>query len=176
MELENLTFGIIGLGSIGYLVAKIAKGFGMRVQSYSPHIKQGEKYSFINQVDINTVLRTSDIISLHCPATSETRDLINSETLDMMKSGVIILNCARGDVINEADLLNSLNSGKVYAAGLDVLKGEPLKVPNSLLEHPRVVATEHIAWATPEARIRSVRVACDNFLNWRKGYPISVIS
>lgn len=176
MELENLTFGIIGLGSIGYLTAKMANGFGMKVQSYSRHTKQGEKYAFINQVDMKTLLQTSDIISIHCPATLETKDLINSATLDMMKSGVIILNCSRGDVINEEDLLNSLNSGKVYAAGLDVLKGEPLKVPNSLLEHPRVFATEHIAWATPEARIRSVTVACDNFLNWRKGTPISVIS
>lgn len=183
MELQGKTIGIVGLGNIGLNTAKMAAGFGMKVQAYDKKHKEGEEYSFLNQVDFNTLLSTSDIISLHCPATKETRHLINRDSIQKMKDGVILLNTARGDLINEQDLYEALNNSskdsaikKIYAVGLDVLEGEPLKKPSILLQHPQVIATEHIAWATPESRIRSVTIACDNFLKWRAGMPQSVIS
>ena len=165
MELDGKVFGIIGLGSIGFRVAKMARGFGMKVQAYSKHRKDGDEYSFIRQVDFETLLATSDIISLHCASNSETKGMINSKSIKTMKNGVIILNSARGDLVDEKALLEALGNpsgddrAKIRAAGLDVLSGEPLASPTKLLRHPRVIATEHIAWATPEARVRSVTTA-----------------
>ena len=110
-ELQNKTFGIIGLGSIGLLVAKMAAGFGMKVMSYSKHYKGGNEYSFIRQVELNTLLQSSDIISLHCSSNKDTQKIINERSIKLMKDGVILLNCARGDLIDEEAVYNALNSG-----------------------------------------------------------------
>lgn len=175
LELYGKTFGVLGLGNIGYCAAKIANGFGMKVLGYSRHKKNGEKYNFIEQVDLEDLLKRSDVISIHCPLTDETKNLLNKEAFDKMKDGVIIINTARGAIIDEEALKAALDSGKVYAAGLDVLAGEPLSEPSELMKCKNTRITEHIAWLPVESRIRSVKIACDNFLNWRAGNPTSVV-
>ena len=176
IELYEKTMGIIGLGNIGYCTARMAAGFGMKVIASSRHKKQGEKYDFIEQVDMDELLKRSDVISIHCPLTDETRKMIDKEAFRKMKDGVILINTARGAIIDEDALKEALDGGKVYAAGLDVVAGEPLSEPCRLMECRNARITEHIAWAPVESRIRSIRIACRNFLNWKEGHPTSVVS
>lgn len=176
IELYEKTMGIIGLGNIGFWTAKMAAGFGMKVVAYSRHKKEGEKYDFIEQVGLDELLTRSDVISIHCPLTEETRNLIDRNAFEKMKDGVILINTARGAIIDEPALVDALDSGKVYAAGLDVVAGEPLSEPCELMNCPNTKMTEHIAWAPVESRIRSIRIACRNFLNWKEGHPTSVVS
>lgn len=175
IELYEKTFGIIGLGNIGYCAAKIANGFGMKVISYSRHKKEGDKYNFIEQVSLDELLERSDVISIHCPLTESTRGLLDAEAFQKMKDDVIIINTARGAIIDEDVLIENLESGKVYAAGLDVLTEEPLSKPAKIMRCPNTRLTEHIAWAPVESRIRSIRIGCENFLNWKAGHPTSVV-
>lgn len=176
IELYEKTFGIVGLGSIGLWAGRMAAGFGMKVIAYSRHKKTGPEYDFIEQVSLDEVLERSDEISIHCPLTDETQNLINKDAIAKMKDGVILINTARGAIINEPDLIEALNSGKVYAAGLDVVVGEPLDHRCELMNCPNAVITPHIAWAPEEARYRTVRIAAQNFKNWMNGKPTSVIS
>lgn len=175
MELHEKTVGIIGLGSIGYCFAKMVAGFGCKVLAYSRHKKEGEQYSFIEQVSLNDLLKQSDIISIHCPLTEETYHLIDEEKIHEMKDGVILLNTARGDIVDEDALVSALQSGKVYGAGLDVVHGEPLQTKSPIFDCKNVVITSHIAWLTVEARKRAPRIALENFDNWIHGMPTSVI-
>lgn len=175
VELYGKTFGIIGLGNIGYCVAKMAHGFGMNVISYGRTKKVGEKYDFIQQVTLDEVLEKSDVISIHCPLNENTNKMINAKAIEKMKDGVIILNTARGGIIDEDDLYVALKSGKIYAAGLDVVDGEPIKVKNKLMECDNAIITPHIAWVTEEAKIRQAKIAAENFRNWVKGAPTSKI-
>lgn len=176
IELYEKTIGIIGLGSIGFWMAKMASGFGMKVISYSRHKKTGSEYDFIEQVSMEELLERSDVISIHCPLTDETRGMIDKEAIDKMKDGVILINTARGAIIDENALIEALNSGKIYAAGLDVVDGEPIKEKTPIFDCDNAVITAHIAWAPEEARYRTVRIATDNFKNWLKGKPTSVIA
>ncbi len=175
IELYEKTMGIIGLGNIGLWVAKMAAGFGMKVIAYNRSRKEGPEYDFVEQVSLDELLERSDVISVHCPLTDATRNLINSTTIEQMKDGVIILNTARGAIINEEDLAEALKSGKIYAAGLDVLSNEPLSACNELMELENTVITPHIAWTPEEARYRTVRIAAENFRNWMRGEPTSLI-
>lgn len=177
IELYQKTIGIIGLGAIGLHMARIANGLGMHVISYNRHIKKGSHYDFIEQVSLDEVYRRSDVISIHCPLTDETKNMIDKNAISKMKDGVIIINTARGDIIVEEDLVEALNSGKVYAAGLDVLCNEQtLTKPNALMMCPNVVATPHVAWLTEESRYRTIRIATENLKNWIDGHPTSVIN
>lgn len=176
IELYQKTMGIIGLGNIGYWVAKMAAGFGMKIISYNHRPKVGDKYDFIEQVSLEELYQRSDVISINCPLTDETRGMIDEKAFSMMKDDVIIINTARGAIIDEKAFAAALRSGKVGAAGLDVLAGEPLKEPAELMEFPNVVVTEHIAAMPVEARMRSIILAAENFLNWRAGHPTSVVS
>ena len=176
IELYEKTIGIIGLGSIGFWMAKMAAGFGMHVVAYSRHKKIGEKYDFIEQVSYEELLKRSDVISIHCPLTDESRGMIDTESFNKMKDGVIIINTARGAIIDESALVDNLKSGKVYAAGLDVVDGEPITKKSPIFDCDNAVITAHIAWAPAEARYRTVRVATQNFKNWIAGEPTSVIS
>lgn len=175
IELYEKTIGIIGLGSIGLWMAKMAAGFGMNVVAYSRHKKKGPEYDFIRQVSLDELYACSDVISIHCPLTDETKDMINRESFAKMKDGVIIINTARGAIIHEADMVEALNSGKVYAVGLDVVVGEPLSEKTPIFDCPNAVITPHIAWAPEEARYRTVRIAIENLKNWLAGNPTSVI-
>ena len=176
IELYGKTCGIIGLGSIGFAFAKMAQGFGMNVISYSRHKKEGSQYDFVNQVDFDTLLAESDVISIHAPFTSGTADMINKNSIAKMKDGVIIINTARGGLIAEEDLLAALNSGKIYGAGLDVLREEPPTGDNPLFHSDKTVITGHIAWLTKESRIRACEIAVHNFKAYCEGHPVSVIN
>lgn len=176
IEITDKTVGIIGLGSIGYHFAKIANGFGCKVIGYDLMKKEGDEYGFIEQLPLDEILSNSDIISLHCPLTKETQKIINEENINEMKDGVILINTARGKLIDEDALLDALNSGKIYSAGLDVLVDEKPKQPTALIDHPNVIVTGHVAWLADEARYRTVDLACKNFINYIEGHPTSVIN
>ncbi len=175
-ELFGKTMGIVGLGSIGLWVARMAAGFGMKVIANSRHRKVGEQYGFVEQVSLDELLARSDVISLNCPLTGDTRHMINAESIAKMKDGVILINTARGALIDESALLEALNSRKIYAAGLDVLEQEPPKAPVPLMGCPYCRITGHIAWLTAESRYRSVDLAIDNFKSYLEGKPVSVIN
>ena len=176
IELYGKTCGIFGLGAIGLAFAKMAAGFGMRVISYSRHKKVGAIYSFIEQVDFDTLLKESDVISIHAPFTAETANTFNAEAFAKMKDGVILINTARGGLIDEAALTAALESGKVYAAGLDVLREEPPTKDNPLFHTEKTAITGHIAWLTKESRLRAVDMAIENFVHYLNGIPVSVIN
>lgn len=165
MELQGKTFGIIGYGSIGKAVAKLAKAFGMKVLAYSRHGAE-EDYAPLDEL-----LAQSDIVSLHCPLTAENAGMINAETIARMKDGVIILNTARGGLINESDLREALLSGKVYAAASDVTAREPINADSPLLGLDNMIITPHIAWAATEARQRLMDIATDNVRKYLAGQP-----
>lgn len=165
MELQGKTFGIIGYGSIGKAVAKLAKAFGMKVLAYSRH---GAEQDY---APLDELLAQSDIVSLHCPLTPENAGMINAETIARMKDGVIILNTARGGLINEADLREALLSGKVYAAASDVTAREPINADSPLLGLDNMIITPHIAWAATEARQRLMDIATDNVRKYLAGQP-----
>ena len=158
IELYEKTMGILGLGSIGLWTAKMAAGYGMKVIAYSRHKKEGPEYDFIEQVSLEELYARSDVISIHCPSTDETRGMIDEKAIAKMKDGVILINTARGDIIVEDDLVKALNSGKVYAAGLDVVCNEPISKRIPLMDCPNAIITPHIAWARVEARINLMNI------------------
>ena len=163
MELQGKTFGIVGCGSIGKEVARVAQAFGMKVLAYSRH--GAEDF----HTELDELYAKSDIVSLHCPLTAENTGMINRDTIAKMKDGVIILNTARGGLINEADLRDALLSGKVYAAASDVTCREPINADSPLLGLPNMIITPHIAWAATEARQRLLSVAIDNVRQYLAG-------
>ena len=163
MELQGKTIGIVGYGSIGKEVAKVAQAFGMKVLAYSRH--GAEDF----HTELDELYQKADIVSLHCPLTAENTGMINRDTIAKMKDGVIILNTARGGLLNEADLREALLSGKVYAAASDVTCREPINADSPLLGLPNMIITPHIAWAATEARQRLLSVAIDNVRQYLAG-------
>ena len=159
-ELRSKTLGLIGLGKIGMEVARLAQAFQMEVVAYDPYVSTMlAREQNVRLVPLEELLKTSDFISLHASGTAETKHLLNAQTLALAKPGVRIVNCARGELINEADLLAALESGQVAGAGLDVFEQEPPK-DFKLVGHPNVVATPHIAGSTEEAQeIVGIRIA-----------------
>ena len=168
IELAGKTMGIIGYGRIGQATAALARAFGMKVLSYSPSRKDGEM--------LDEVFSQSDVISLHCPLTAEHAGLINRDTIAKMKDGVILINTARGGLINEVDLREALLSGKVAAAAVDVVSTEPIREDNPLLGLENCLITPHIAWASKEARQRLMDVAVENVAAFLKGEPINNVA
>lgn len=166
IDVAGSTLGIIGFGNIGQAVAKIARALGMNVLVSSRSAKEmPEGCQHVSQEEL---LRQSDVVTIHCPLTPDTERLINRETLAMMKPSAILINTARGQIIDEQALADALNNDKLYAAALDVLSVEPPKADNPLLTAKNCVITPHIAWASKEARARLLEVAADNikaFLN-----------
>ena len=150
IELSGKTLGIIGVGRIGKELAKRAKGLGMKVIGYDPYVKTMEESEL---VDFDTLLRTSDYISLHIPLTPETRNILGKDEFEKMRDGVIIVNCARGGIIDENALLDALKKGKVAGVGIDVFETEP-PPRTELMELPNVTFTPHIGAATKEAQAR----------------------
>ena len=162
-EVEGKTWGIVGMGNIGKKVAKIAEAFGCRVIFYSASGENNSKE--YERVDLDTLLRTSDFLSLHCPLSDKTRNLINKETLSKMKSSAILINVARGPVVNDQDLYDALEEGKIAAAGLDVLSKEPMEKTNPLgkiKDSKKLLITPHMAWASVEARTRCLKEVYNN--------------
>lgn len=176
LELNGMTFGVLGLGQIGLCAARIANGFGMKVISYNRHKKEGPEYSFIEQVSFEELLERSDVLSLHTPLTSQTRYIINKETISKMKDGVILINTARGALIDEPALVDALNSGKIYAAGLDVISEEPPRSDLPILHCNNATITAHIAYLPKTCRMRAVSIAINNLKNYLDGHPTSVVN
>lgn len=166
IELAGKTMGIIGYGRIGKQVAKIAKAMGMQIQFYHPREKKEEG---AKQVSLEELLRSSDVVSLHCPLTSENEGIINKDTLSLMKPTAILLNNARGKLIKEADLAQALQEKWIYGAALDVVCEEPIQPDNPLLQCDNCIITPHISWASKEARERIMHMAEENLACFLQG-------
>ena len=151
-------------------------GFDMKVIANSRHKKTGPQYDGIEQVSMEEIFKRSDVISIHCPHTKETENLLNREAFAKMKDGVIIINTARGIIIDEEALLEALESRKVYMAGLDVVANEPPQYQIPLMQSPYTFITSHIAWQPKAARLRAVDLAVKNFRSYLEGMPTSVIN
>ncbi len=168
IELAGKAMGIIGFGRIGRQTGAIARAMGMQVLATGSR-PCDEGRAIAEYVDLDTVLRQSDVISLHCPLFPETTGIINKDTIAKMKDGVIILNMARGPMIVEEDLAQALNSGKVYAAGMDVVSQEPIRADNPLLTAKNCFITPHIAWASRECRQRIMDITEQNIRSFLEG-------
>lgn len=166
-EIAGKTWGIIGLGAIGRKVAHIAAAFGANVIYYSASGRPGQPG--YQQVDWETLLAKSDILSVHAPLTPHTENLLNREAFSKMKDSCILLNLARGPIVNEQDLADALTAGEIAAAGLDVLCGEPPEADNPLFaikDSRRLLITPHMAWATQESRQRLMDICLENIKEW----------
>ncbi len=175
IELANKTAGIIGFGKIGQATAKIMNGMNVNVLAYD--IFQDEKgKELATYVELEEIFSKSDIIFLHCPLFPETEGIINKDNITKMKDGVIIINNSRGPLIVEQDLADALNTGKVYAAGLDVVSKEPIEKDNPLLTAKNCIITPHIAWAAKEARQRIMDTTVENVKAFINNKPINVVN
>lgn len=175
LELYGKTAGIIGLGRIGQSTASILKAMNMRVLANDKFESESGK-AVAEYVDRDTLFKESDVIFLHCPLFPDTEGIINKENIDKMKDGVIIINNSRGQLVVEQDLADALNSGKVYAAGLDVVSTEPIKGDNPLLKAKNCIITPHISWAAQAARQRIMDITVDNIRSYIEGTPENVVN
>ena len=175
IELAGKTIGIIGFGRIGQTTGRIAKAMGMTVLA-SGSRETDDGRAIADYVDRDTLFARSDVVVLHCPLFPETEGMINRETIAKMKDGVILINNSRGQLVVEQDLADALNSGKVYAAGLDVVSTEPIKGDNPLLHAKNCFITPHISWAPKEARERIMACSVQNLRSYVDGAPINVVN
>jgi len=173
IELGSLTMGIVGLGHIGRAVAELARAFGMRVLVYTPTPKSAD---FVNFIDLETLFRNSDVITLHCPLTPETQNLVNAQRLSWMKPSACLLNTSRGGLIDERALADALNSEQIAGAGLDVLSTEPPPPNNPLLRAKNCLITPHLAWATRASRSRLMTMAVENIRAFLNGKSQNVVN
>jgi len=174
-ELQGKTFGVVGMGDIGQAAARIAFAFGMRVAAYSRTRKELSLGGDIEWLDRTELLERADVVSLHCPLTPETDRLIRRETLARMKPTAYLLNTARGGLIDEADLAEALNEGRIAGCGLDVLSSEPPSPSNPLLTARNCLLTPHIGWASKEARQRLLDIAVSNAKGFMEGTPVYTV-
>lgn len=175
MELQNKTLGLIGYGEIAQATATIAHAFNMKV-IYWNHRPKEPQASWAQQVSIEELYRQADIISLHVPQTAETQEMINQETIHQMKDGVVLLNTARGGLLEEAAVAEALNKGKIIGAGVDVVSKEPMTDNNPLLKAKNCIITPHIAWRPLETRERLMGIAVDNFAAFIAGEEQNVVN
>lgn len=175
IELDGKTAGIIGFGRIGQTTGRIAKALGMKVIAYDLYPNESGK-TIGEYVDLDTVLAESDVLFLHCNLTPENTGLINKETIAKMKDGAILINNSRGQLIDEQDVTDALNSGKLAAAGLDVVYSEPIKADNPLLGAKNCIITPHMSWGAKEARQRIMNITVDNVKAFIDGAPTNVVN
>ena len=176
-ELEGKTWGIVGMGNIGKKVAQIATAFGCKVIFHS--VTGKSTCTDYPQVDKDTLLAESDFLSLHCPLSDLSRGFIDAAALKKMKNTAILVNVARGPVVNNADLAEALKAGEIAAAGLDVMEGEPLELTNplsQLKDSNQLIITPHLAWASVEARTRCVEGVYKNIQAFLAGQPTNVVN
>lgn len=176
IELAGKTIGIIGFGKIGNEVAKIADAFGMKILCNVHHPKPQPEYNNFKFVSLDDLAEESDIISFHCPLTGETKGLVNADFINKMKNNAIIINTARGPIIDEQALADALNGGKIAGAAVDVLSCEPPKADNPLLSCKNCIITPHIAWAGYETRVRLLDVVYSNLKAFLDGSPVNVVN
>ncbi|MCI8624476.1 MAG: D-2-hydroxyacid dehydrogenase [Provencibacterium sp.] len=175
IELAGKTMGIIGYGRIGQRTGAIAQALGMKILAFDAYQNPALESETMRYVPLDTLLAESDVISLHCPLFESNKNMINRESIAKMKDGVIILNNSRGPLIHEQDLADALNSGKVYAAGLDVVSTEPIRPDNPLLGAKNCFITPHISWAPKESRQRLMDIAVDNLKQFIAGTPVNQV-
>ena len=175
VELQGKKMGIVGFGNIGQATARIAQAFGMEVCVYSSK-PQFALPSGIKKMELDELFAECDIVSLHCPLTPDTKEMVNANRLSKMKPNAVLINTGRGPLINEHDLADALNEGKIAAAGLDVLSVEPSVEGNPLLGARNCFITPHIAWATLEARTRLMDIAVQNLKSYQKGQIINNVA
>ena len=175
IELDGKTAGIIGFGRIGQTTGRIAKALGMNVIAYDLYPNESGK-AIAEYVDLETVLAQSDVLFLHCNLTPENTGLINKENIAKMKDGAILINNSRGQLIDEQDVTDALNSGKLGAAGLDVVYSEPIKADNPLLGAKNCIITPHMSWGAKEARQRIMNITVDNVKAFQDGAPVNVVN
>ena len=173
MELNGKTIGIIGYGSIGQAVARVARAFGMHVLAYSRTQYPQWKDDY---TDLDTLLAQSDIVSLHCPLFPETKGMINAESIAKMKDGAILINTGRGPLIDEQAVADALRSGKLRGVAMDVVSSEPIARDNPLLGAPNCIITPHMAWAPLEARQRIMDTTEENIRNFVNGKPVKAVN
>ncbi len=176
IELSGKTMGIVGMGRIGKESAKIAQAMGMNILACDHYQDASLESETLKYVDLNELYKASDVINLHCPLDDKSKGMINRETIEVMKDGVIIINTSRGPLIVEQDLADALNSGKVYAAAMDVVSTEPAKMDNPLIQAKNCIITPHIAWAPIESRARLMAIAIDNLDKFLNGSPVNVVN
>lgn len=175
-ELNGRTFGIIGYGNIGKSVARIATAFGMTVLVSTRSAEPGTTLAEgVTAADIDTVFRSSDIISLHCPLTDATKQIVNARTLSLMKRSAWLINTGRGPLVDEQALADALNEGRIAGAGLDVLSTEPPSADNPLLTAQNCIITPHFAWASFAARTRLMETVVANVRAFLAGHPVNVV-
>lgn len=175
-ELDGKIIGIIGFGSIGQRVAKLAEAFDMKVLAYAPRPKDKGVLKTVEFVDLDTLLKNSDIITCHCPLTDETKGMINAENIAKMKKSAVFINTSRGPVVVEQALADALNRDKIKAACLDVLETEPALESNPLLKAKNCYITPHIAWAAQETRARLLKILEENIEAYLNGTPQNVVN
>lgn len=174
-ELKGKTVGIVGLGAIGKRVAQLAKAFGCEVLAYSRHPKEDNK-NLASYVPLEELLQKSDIVSLHCPLTNETRNLLDKEKIGMMKQNAILVNAARGPVVDYTALAEALKNGKIGGAGIDVFEGEPpVNKNHPILQAPNTLVTPHIAFASEESMTLRAEIVFDNLDKWMEGTQQNII-
>ena len=175
--LAGLTLGVVGFGAIGQCVARIGHGLGMKVVAYNRSPKAKPDYTLFEfAASLDELFAQAHVISLHCPLTEKTAKLINAESIAKMRDGVILLNTARGPLLDEEACAEALKSGKMAGLGADVLAVEPPAADNPLLTAPNTIITPHIAWATTKARQNIIDLTAENIKQWVAGHPINVVN
>ena len=175
MELAGKTLGIIGFGRIGQAVAKLAQAFGMDVIAYN-RSKHPDTEKLARYVDLDTLYAASDFISLHCPLSAENEKMINEAAIAKMKTGAVLINTARGGLLDEEAVKSALVSGKLGGAAVDVVSEEPMKASNPLLTAPNCIVTPHMAWAPKESRQRLLDCVVQNIHSFLNGKPQNVVN
>lgn len=176
IELDGLTIGIVGFGSIGRAVARIATAFGMKVIAYAPRIPNDAEMLSVRFVSLDDLFASADVVSLHCPQTPDNGGFVNAALLASMKPGAFLLNLARGGLVNEDDLASALRNGTIAGAGLDVVAHEPMRAGNPLVNAPNCIITPHLAWASLAARRRLMGIVTANVTAYLAGSPINVVN
>jgi glycerate dehydrogenase len=176
IELAGKTMGIIGFGRIGQRTGEIAQALHMKVVVSDPHKNPKLESETCKYVELDELLRVSDVIVLHCPLFPSTKGIINKDTIAKMKDGVMIINNSRGQLIVEEDLKNALNSGKIAGAAVDVVSVEPIHMDNPLLKAKNMIITPHISWASKESRQRLMNIAVENLKSFIEGSPINIVN
>ena len=175
IELDGKWMGIVGFGNIGQATARIALAFGMKVAVFTSK-PQSDLPEGIIKMDLDQLFSTCDVVSLHCPLTPSTKEMVNAKRLNLMKPNAILINTGRGPLVNEQDLADALNEGRIMAAGIDVLSIEPAVRTNPLLSARNCFITPHIAWATKEARTRLMQIAVSNLKEFLNGNVVNNVA
>lgn len=174
--LRGRTLGLIGFGSIGRRVGELGHAFGMGVLANCRTPRNPPSYSPFAFASVDQIFQQADVISLHCPLTDATRAIINAKALARMKSGAILINTARGPLLDEAAVAGALHSGKLGGLGVDVLAKEPPAEDNPLLRTPNTLITPHMAWATARSRQNIINLTAENIVRWQQGTPVNVVN